>query len=69
MVAACPPQGRWKRTVTPGRSWYADASAEITSRWVALAVAAMMRSCAPRGLPSRRVATRSWAWEAATVAS
>ncbi|HEX6392979.1 MAG TPA: hypothetical protein VFZ97_06025 [Acidimicrobiales bacterium] len=30
--------------MTPGRSWYAELSADATSRWVALAVAAIIRS-------------------------
>jgi hypothetical protein len=35
--------------MTPGKSSKAEASPETTSRWVALAVAAMIRSRAPRG--------------------
>ena len=56
------------RAVTPGRSpnraW---ASVVRRVRPVARAVAAMMRSWAPRGVPSRRVWANSSAWCSATV--
>ena len=62
-------QDRWERSLTPCRSANAEGSAETTSRCVARAVAAMMRSWASRGLPCRRVMTSSSAWEPATVES
>ena len=47
------------RSATPGRSANADPSAVRTVRPVARAVAAMIRSWAPRGRPARRTATKS----------
>jgi hypothetical protein len=41
------------RVLIPGRSRKAELSALTTSRFVARALAAMIRSCAPRGLPPR----------------
>ena len=56
VVSAC----QWVvRTATPGRSANADPSAVRTVRPVARAIAAMIRPCAPRGRPARRIATRS----------
>ena len=49
------------RTLTPGRPSKPSRSDVTTVRPVATAVAAMMRSWAPRGLPAVRTATRSFA--------
>lgn len=59
LLAAPTGQDLSERTPTPGRSRNAARFAETTSRFVALAVAKMMRSWAPRGLPCRRVTTSS----------
>ena len=56
-------------TRTPGRPSKALASAVTTVRSVALAVAAMIRSWAPRGDPSRRTRASSSAWSIATLSS
>lgn len=42
------------RSATPGSSAKAELSVETTRRSLVAAVAAMIRSCAPRGLPVRR---------------
>ncbi len=63
------PGQRCVRTETPGRSRNPVMSALTTMRSEALAVAAMMRSWAPRGLPIARTARRSSACLSATPRS
>lgn len=60
---------RWRCTSTPGSSSNASESAVTTWRPVARAVAAMIRSCAPRGLPDRRSWASRSAWTPATPRS
>ena len=54
---------------TPGNPSNARRSALTTVRPNVSAVAAMMRSCAPRGRPARRTATSRFACSSATVSS
>jgi len=61
--------GQCCRTSTSGKSAKPVASAVSTIRRVDTAVAAMIRSCAPRGLPDRRTATSNWTWARATLRS
>ena len=60
---------RWSIAVTPGRPSKARRSALTTVRPAAAAVAAMMRSWAPRGRPALRTATSRLACRKATVSS
>jgi hypothetical protein len=57
------------RTTTSGNSMKRSRSALTTSRSRARAVAAMIRSCAPRGVPARRVWASSAPWARATSRS
>lgn len=60
---------RWSIAATPGRSSNACRSALTTVRRKARAVAAIIRSCAPRGRPERRTDTRRSACSIATARS
>lgn len=59
----------WSSTVTPGKSVNAVRSRVTMVRFDARAVAAMMRSCAPRGRPAWRTATSRSACSVATIRS
>lgn len=60
---------RWWRTSSPARFANAVSSAVTTVRRDAFAVAAISRSCAPRGLPWRRTSASSSACASATSRS